>query len=123
MCREIQLIYVGILKYGFKSRGDISVIGLLNFIEKHNLFLKEMPYVSVNREYILRGDDYFWELEWWNSESPFEYRCLLVFFDKNGCHYQRIVDFYNKDVKDFDGDITNYSDFLNHFRWLEGKID
>jgi hypothetical protein len=112
MRQQYKLIYVGILKFGFKNESGVSILGLLDFITSNNMKLEQEPVVSVNREYC-GEDDYFWDLEWWNGD-----KCLVVFFDKSGCQYQTIT--CTEDVVD-SGDIDSYSDFTKLFRWLSGS--
>lgn len=106
---QYKLIYIGILKFGFKNKSGISILGLLEFIKANNMVLDQEPKVSVNREYSGDGD-YFWDLEWWNGD-----RCLVVFFDQNGCQYQTIT--CPDDIVSC-GDINSYLDFTGLYKWL-----
>jgi hypothetical protein len=110
MRQQYKLIYIGILKFGFSSKNEISVLGLVDFIDENRMELDQEPRVSINREYSGADDDYFWDLEWWNGS-----RCLVVYFDRNGCHYQTIT---CPDNTVMCGRLEAYSDFTSLYKWL-----
>ena len=111
MNQELKLIYIGILKFGFKDTGKVSVIGLLDYIKKNDLFFDPDPIISVNRSYAPKTEDWFWEMEMWNRQS-LAGRCLKIYFDSNGCHYEKYNDI------DHDGLIEKYEDFMEKYKWL-----
>lgn len=121
MGSEFKLIYIGILKFGFKYDKKISIVGLINYIRENNLDLEESPEISVNRNYAHNGDEWFWELEWWNLLDNGVHRCLVVYFDKCGCHYIRFFDTTGPGGYEECGNIIKYDEFLEQFRWLSGK--
>ena len=118
MRQEYKLIYIGILKFGFKSADKVSIVGLLDYIERNDLKLDEEPIAHVNKSYIPKTDDWFWEIEMWSRSGP-ESRCLVVYFDELGCHYHRYFGF-GPDVfqNDQPGDIVQYEGFLDQYKWL-----
>jgi hypothetical protein len=116
MRQEIKLIYVGILKFGFSSSENISIVGLINYIITNDLRLEEEPDFSLNKAYVLKSDEWFWELEW-NNELISGPRCLVVWFDRDGCHFQR----FSKPADDIQGTLVKYEDFLEQFKWLSGE--
>jgi hypothetical protein len=113
MRQEFKLIYIGILKFGFMSKGSVSIVGLIDYIARNKLKFDDEPSVHVNRTYLPKSDDWFWEIEMWNKSSP-EMKCLVVFFDKYGCHYHQYFD-VNQDKK---GLINSYEDFMDQYRQL-----
>lgn len=119
MKQEFKLIYFGFLKFGFKLNSKVNIIGLIDFIKKNNLKLEEEPNITVNKNYIFGSDDWFWELEWFN-EIFYERKCLVVYFDKDGCYFQRLVGVGL--ILESSGIIKQYDEFLKQFKWLSGEI-
>jgi hypothetical protein len=110
----IKLLYIGMLKYGFNNGGQVNITGLIDYVLKQKLELDDAPTMDVNHNYVVGGDEWFWELEWRHQS-----RCLVVYFDKCGCHFQRLYDEENIAGKN-EGLINKYEDFLEHFMWLSG---
>ena len=120
MRQEIKLIYVGILKFGFSNSEKISIVGLIDYIINHGLRLEEDPDISLNKSYVLNSDEWFWELEW-NNDLISGHRCLVVYFDDEGCHYQRFSRCLEQEEPIVEGLLDKYDDFLGHFLWLSGE--
>lgn len=116
MRKEFKLIYVGLLKFGFKSKGEITILGLIDYIEQNKLTLDECPEIHVNRNYIPKSDEWFWILEWC-SELINGKRELIVYFDKFGCHYKK----YSNINSIEEGILNKYEEFLEQFIWLSGN--
>jgi hypothetical protein len=112
MRREFELIYIGMLKYGFISNSHANIAGLINYVLRNAFDLEEQPIIEVNRNYVVGGDEWFWELEWKSCG-----KCLVIYFDRAGCHYQRIYDAESISGRD-QGIIHKQEEFLEHFRWL-----
>ena len=120
MKQEIKLIYTGILQFGFNNKDQISIIGLIDYILRNGLKTDEEPEINLNKSYIFNEDQWFWEIEW-NNDLISERRCLVVWFDKEGCHFQKFSRASNESPPFIEGVITKYDDFLNHFKWLDGE--
>ena len=114
MSPAIRLIYLGILKFGFKDDRRVSIVGLIDYMLKNKLELEEEPTISINRTYTVKSDEVFWELEWHNSDSG-DQRYLVVYFDSKGCHYQRFFT-----TGSIEGDIQRYEEFMEQYKWLAG---
>ena len=117
MNQAIKLIYVGILKFGFKDSGGMSIVGLVDYMLKNNLALDEEPTISINRTYTSNSGEYFWELEWHNDNIK-DQRYLVVYFDQYGCHFQRFFDQSRSPGGLIEGDLMQYSEFMEQYRWL-----